>query len=479
MSSMNIQQYLTDLVLPSEVEWIALREIHETVRSLTARNGRSESIATQMNHGVMVEVLVNGQFAYAATNTLTFSAIQAAAEKAVLLARQASVYKIHPFTKSVRPKAVGRYQSSFHQAMGSVSLKDLIDTLIAGTNALKISDKIVNAVANALIFERNSRMTSRDGSEIEQATLAIAVGLSATAQDGLETQTRTNGLPCLQAGLEFLDRDKMCQEAQRISEQVLELLQAEECPSGLMDLVLAPDQVLMQVHESIGHPLELDRILGDEKNYAGWSFVQPADFGKLVYGPSILNVTFDPSVPSEFASYAFDDIGHKARREYLIQEGVLVRGLGSLESQERLKVPGVANMRSTSWNRPPIDRMANINIEPGSTSFKEMIGQVENGIYMETNRSWSIDDYRRKFQFGCEYARRIQNGQLTTVLKNPNYRGLTIPFWNQLRAVGDSSSLKILGSPYCGKGEPNQAIHVGHAVPACLFEKIDVFGGGA
>lgn len=473
---MKIRQYLQDLNLPDMVEWVSLREFQQKKTSLVARNGRQDETLTEIDHGVLVEVLVDGQFAYSATNTLSFPAIQAAAEKAVRLAREASKYKIHSFPLSARPKAVGHYRSPFRQAMGSISLKELSDILVAGSAALKTSDKIVNTAVSMTAFERNSRMVSSNGTDIEQETLSICLRLLATASDGKETQTRTNGFPCFQVGMEFLDTKRICEEGREISEQALELLGAEECPSGVFDLVLAPDQLDIQVHESIGHPLELDRILGDEKNYAGWSFVKPNDFGNLIYGSPLLNVTFDPLVPSELASYAFDDIGNTATREYLIKNGILVRGLGSLESQERLKIPGVANMRYSSWNRPPIDRIANVNMEPGETSFKNMISQIENGVYMETNRSWSIDDYRCKFQFSCEYGRRIQNGQLTNTLKNPNYRGTTLPFWKGLKAVGDTDSFKISGVPYCGKGEPNQLIHVGHAVPTCHFKNVEVFG---
>lgn len=471
--------YLNNLKLPDEVEWAAIREVREESYSLTARNGRSDKLSTRINHGYMVEVLVNGQFAYASTNTLTYAAVEEAANKAVKLAKHASLYKIHNFSLKSRPKAVGHYRSSFCTDLKAFSKKDLIEILIAGTKALKVSDKIVNTLANAMIFERDSYMVSSNGTDLHQETLSVAFGLLATAGQGQETQTRTNGMPCFQMGLDFFEKEKIEQDSKRIGEEALELLEAEECPTGLFDLVLSPDQLYLQVHESIGHPLELDRILGDEKNYAGWSFVKSSDFGRLVYGPPILNVTFDPGVSHEFASYAFDDIGNTATREYLIKEGVLVRGLGSLESQERLNLPGVANMRSSSWNRPPIDRMANINIEPGDTSFEKMIEGVEDGILMQTNRSWSIDDYRNKFQFGCEYAKRIKNGRLTQTLKNPNYRGTTIPFWNKLKAVGDSSSYLLWGSPYCGKGEPNQCIHVGHATPVCHFEKVEVFGGAS
>jgi predicted Zn-dependent protease len=236
---------------------------------------------------------------------------------------------------------------------------------------------------------------------------------------------------------------------------------------------------MLQIHESIGHPLELDRILGDERNYAGSSFVKLSDFGTLVYGSPLMNVTFDPTVTGELGGYAFDDAGMPAQREFLIQEGLLLRGLGSLESQARAQVPGVANFRATSWNRPPIDRMANLNLEPGTSTFAEMIADIEYGVYMESNRSWSIDDYRNKFQFGCEYAKLIQNGQFVKTLRNPNYRGITNPFWRSLVKVGDRSTFGMYGTPFCGKGEPNQVIRVGHASPTCVFKNIEVFGGAA
>jgi predicted Zn-dependent protease len=235
--------------------------------------------------------------------------------------------------------------------------------------------------------------------------------------------------------------------------------------------------MMLQIHESIGHPLELDRILGDERNYAGWSFVKLEDFGRLQYGSPLMNVTFDPTIPEEMASYAFDDVGNPARREFLIEKGVLKRALGGLESQARSGVPGVANSRACSWNRAPIDRMANINLEPGASSMEEIISSVERGVLMESNRSWSIDDFRNKFQFGCEYAKLIENGRVTKTVRNPNYRGVTVPFWRSLKKVGDRSTTGIYGTPNCGKGEPNQIIRVGHASPVCLFENIEVFGG--
>jgi predicted Zn-dependent protease len=200
-------------------------------------------------------------------------------------------------------------------------------------------------------------------------------------------------------------------------------------------------------------------------------------FGSYRYGSELLNVVFDPTRKEQLASYGFDDEGLPARRETLIEDGILVRGLGGASSQSRSGLSGVASARASSWNRPPIDRMANLNIEPGRSSFDAMVASVERGIYMETNSSWSIDDSRNKFQFGCEWARLIEDGELTTVVKKPNYRGLSATFWRSLRAVGDASTHQVLGTLFCGKGEPNQVIRVGHASPACLFGDVDVFGG--
>jgi predicted Zn-dependent protease len=233
----------------------------------------------------------------------------------------------------------------------------------------------------------------------------------------------------------------------------------------------------LQIHESIGHPLELDRILGDERNFAGWSFVKPDMFGSYRYGSELLNVTFDPELREEAAAYAFDDDGTEARKEYLIRNGVLERPLGGALSQQRAGMPGVANSRASNWNRPPIDRMANLNIEPGDSSLDEMIGNIEHGILMRTNTSWSIDDHRNKFQFGCEFGQLIENGNLTQIVKQPNYRGISANFWRSLSAVGNADTREVFGTPMCGKGEPAQVIRVGHASPACVFSNVDVFGG--
>ena len=474
----NLQELLGAIDVPAD--WVGVREVYEAHTPRMIRDGVPVSNGRYSTHGVMVEVLVDGQFGYYGTPNLTSHGVSDAAMKAYRQAKIASQHSVFAFDAKARPAYKGTYNSPFEKDRESLSAGNLNQLLLDAYKNLKVSDKIVSASSLCQIIETSSRFISSNGSDINQEFLMLEFDLSATAADGSNQQTRTFGGmrgTCRQMGVEFFDQNEIFANANRIGEQALELLSAEQCPTGEMDIVIAPDQMMLQIHESIGHALEVDRILGDERNYAGWSFVKLDDFGKLKYGSDLMNITFDPTMESEFASYAFDDGGLKATKEYLIKEGTLLRGLGGRESQIRSGLDGVANFRSSGWNRAPIDRMANINLEPGSSTFDELIGSVENGVYMESNKSWSIDDYRNKFQFGCEYGRLIENGRLTKVVKNPNYRGISIPFWNSLKGVGDSDTFGIYGTPNCGKGEPNQVIRVGHASPTCLFEDVQVFGG--
>lgn len=476
----DLHQALNNLDL--NADWVGLRQMSEKTTTHAVRDGRPQSNGRDFTQGIMVEVLAQGQFGYAATNRLDQASLQGAAEQAYQQAIATSKWAVHSFTPAVRPKAVGQYQSPFQQPLDLISVADQLDLLVQVCDTLHVSDQIVKTSAFTQTLETEQIFVSSNGSDTHQTFGFVITNYEATAQDGSIIQRRTDNGPlarCYQAGSEVFDPDQVLTRAQQVGEQAIALLAAEDCPTTTTNLVLAPDQMMLQIHESVGHPLELDRILGDERNYAGSSFVNLADFGHLVYGSPLMNITFDPTVPGEFAGYAFDDAGMPAQREYLIKEGLLLRGLGSLESQARAKVPGVANFRARSWNRAPIDRMANLNLEPGQSTFEDMIGNIESGVYMEANRSWSIDDYRNKFQFGCEYARLIENGKLTKVLRNPNYRGITNQFWGNLAQVGDRSTFAMYGTPYCGKGEPNQCIRVGHASPTCVFKEIEVFGGAA
>ena len=474
---MSLKEILSQLDIGAD--YISLREVRRKTISLSVRNEVFEGLTSYEDHGVMVEVMMNGQFAYSATNAVNLDSIRNCALQAKETALAAAPYALTKFDEKVRPKTVGNYSSPAKVGLEAFDPKESTDFLMNLSQTMKVSDLIINRSAYQYLTEMETTFVSSNGSDVKQKIVRTAVGISAVASSDKGQQSRSYGDNLSsQFGLDKLDAAHFLKEAKRVASEALELLDAEECPTEVMDVILSPDQMYLQIHESIGHPLELDRILGDERNYAGWSFVKPEHFGTLQYGSKLMNVTFDPTLEGQNASYFCDDIGAPATKEYLIKDGLLVRGLGSLESQMRLGIPGVASQRSTTWNRAPIDRMANVNLEPGTSTLEDMIKSVKRGIFIQQNKSWSIDDYRNKFQFGCEYAQLIEDGKLTKIVKNPNYRGITAPFWNSLKMVGDASTFKVGGLSNCGKGEPNQVIFVGHASPVCLFSNIEVFGGG-
>jgi predicted Zn-dependent protease len=471
--------------IPSGVDYATVRFNESRLETLAVRGGVVQPPSTGIDTGVMVTVWAGGGIGYAATSDLTESGLARAAEQATGWARTtAGRTVVGDLVPTDAP--VGSYRSPVVDSWDHTSLADRLDLLQRADEAMKVSDKIVDRLATLRRIDTDSLILTSGGGRVEQFSRTTIPYAYATANAGARTQTRSYGRGSYggQGGREVLDRFgvNFVDRAGRLGEEALELLEAANCPTGTMDVVLAPDQMILQIHESIGHPLELDRILGDERNFAGTSFVTLDMFGTYRYGSELLNVTFDPTIEGQLASYRFDDEGAEATKQYLIRNGILERPLGGALSQKRAgeagtPVEGVANSRASRWNRPPIDRMANINVEPGTDGLDELIGGVEQGVYLETNNSWSIDDSRNKFQFSCEYGRLIEDGELGAVIRNPSYRGISATFWRSLSGVGDPSTSLAMGTPNCGKGEPNQVISTGHASPACRFSAIDVFGG--
>jgi predicted Zn-dependent protease len=407
-------------------DWVGLRIVHETTHYRASLDGKPEQNRVSFDRGAMIEVLINGHMAYAGTCDLTSTGIEKAALRAQALARAGHGYKIYDFSESLmRPKSTGTYTSPRKKDLSHKSLQEFSAELARASETMRVSDKISSSQAKATLVEAEYEYLTTNGTHTLQNFLLVSSHFGVIASEGTESQTRSlqgQRGACVQSGLEIFDTFGLKEDLRKVGEEAIQLLSAPNCPEKTCDLLLMPNQMLLQIHESIGHPLEMDRILGDERNFAGWSFVKAEDFGSLQYGSALMNITFAPDMEHEFASYKFDDGGAPATREFLIKEGRLIRGLGGLESQARMNRPGVANFRAASWNRAPIDRMANINLEPGTTSLSEMIKQMEDGIVMDANISWSIDDYRDKFQFGCEMGRLIKNGEIKGILKNPIYR---------------------------------------------------------
>ena len=454
--------------------------LHEFHEELGFRKGIQEPITTSNDAGALITVIKNGGIGYASTPDLSECGLKNAFDKAL---EWATRYADNSLLKNLGlpfQAHQGEYINRPKSPIAQSSLEHKLALLKRSDEVLQEHSLIIDSAATLWSIESIMTYENSLGARINQEIYQAIPYLSATASKEDVTQIRTLGgmrAFCQQGGMDFINNLDLAHLACDVSKDAVDLVHAQNCPSGLMDLLIDPDQMMLQIHESIGHPLELDRILGDERNYAGTSFVTLDMFGTYQYGSKILNVTFDPTIQEEFSSYGFDDEGSKASKEYLIKDGILVRPLGAAVAQKRAGIAGVANARSSSWNRPPIDRMANLNIEPGTSSFQEMLSQVKFGVYLKSNSSWSIDDSRNKFQFGCEWGQLIENGRLTKVVRNPNYRGISAKFWRNLFQVGDLSTRQVMGTPYCGKGEPNQCIRVGHASPVCLFKNIDVFGG--
>jgi predicted Zn-dependent protease len=471
---------------PAGVDHWAVRGVSERSQRLLVRQGIAQSPSVTRDEGAMVTVIAGGGLGYAATSDTSEAGLKTAFARAQDLAR-ATVGKSVFDPSSLRmPRPQGRYNSIVSRDSAQMSLADKIDLLRNISTDTRVDERIIDWQVSLWTVQADQVHLTSDGACAEQHWHMLTPAIQATAHVKGVTQTRSsagqyNGF-CQQGGLEVIDRSGLRTDGPRVAHEAIELTMAPPCPSGTMDLVLMPDQMMLQIHESIGHPLELDRILGDERNFAGTSFVTLDMFGHYRYGSDLLNVSHDPQQAHEFAGFAFDDDGTGAQRQRIIDSGILKQPLGGAISQSRARalgfeLGGLATTRASSWNRAPIDRMSNLNVEPGESSLDQIIASVDHGVLMHTNCSWSIDDSRNKFQFGCEYGRMIRHGQLAEVVRNPNYRGVSATFWRSLAMVGDASTFQVMGTPFCGKGEPSQIIRVGHAAPVCKFADVAVFGG--
>ncbi len=466
---------------------------HVLSKSFGLSSARSEVFAPWMSQdeGAMVTVAFPGAIGFCATADLSRSGLARAAARAEELAKLSAQFGVYRgiALDVLMPCPTQRLQ--WRSPIKSVEhdRRPWLSMVREAASNFGQDSRLIywSASLHQESVEQNLYV---DGTCVsDQKFLFISPSVQATVDVKGVRQTRHLGgratTECQQGGDEQIARAGFLMAGRRATQEAIALASAPPCPNAVKDLLLMPDQMVLQIHESIGHPLELDRILGDERNYAGTSFVTPDMFGSYQYGSKLLNVSFDPGKSSrtraELSSFATDDMANPAQEELLIDRGVLMRPLGSPVSCARaasqgFKLDSVANARASNWRRPPIDRMANINVVPGVSRLEDMIASVDDGVLMSTNVSWSIDDSRNKFQFGCEWGRRIRKGQLAEVVRGSGYRGISAHFWRSLSMVGDASTFEVMGTPNCGKGEPNQGVRVGHASPACLFRDVEVFG---
>ncbi|MBI2609509.1 MAG: TldD/PmbA family protein [Deltaproteobacteria bacterium] len=443
---------------------------------IDVHNGYLEDLSHRTDAGVGVRVLLNGCWGFAATAFLDEKSILNICKEALKLAEASSSLSHSHIEWTQERSHQGFFKTAFEKDPFKVALHEKVEHL-KEVHSKMIKNSKIKLTDSYMIFSKTNKIyINSENTSIETSWVQSGGQISATAVGQNDAQRRTLPENYRKKGYEWIEEMKFLESAERVSEEAISLLGAQMCPTKKTNIILDPHQMALQVHESIGHPLELDRIFGSEAGYAGRSFVKPEMIGNFIYGSSLVNVTLDSTLPGELGTVGYDDDGVKAQVVPLIKKGILVNALTSREYASKIHKESNATNIASSWNRMPIIRMTGIHLEPGDQTLESLISETEEGIYMKTNKSWSIDDLRQNFQFGCEIAWEIKNGKLGHMYKNPNYQGMTPEFWGACSGIADRSHWEVRGVPNCGKGEPGQIGRVCHGAAHTKFKNVQVFG---
>lgn len=455
---------------------VRFTETHQ--QHVKVRNGEVDHLSSTVDRAVGVRVLVGNGWGFAATSDISEASIRKAARRALDVAAASNIASTQEVVLSDVEPHVASWHSDYRIDPWSVPIERKIDHLINATEPMR-GDKRIHQVSGEISCYRQEKLfASTAGSFIEQSTTQMGGGIEAVAISDGEFQRRTYPNPFggdFQAeGWEFIERLDMPRKALQIRDEALALLTAPKAPAGRFDLIVGSAQLALQVHESCGHPTELDRAMGLEISLAGGSFLQPSMLGNFRYGSDLVNLVADATIPGSIGSFAYDDDGVPGQRFHLVENGTFVGYLTGRDTAPFIGRRSNGTVRAETAARIPIIRMTNVNLEPGETPLGEIIADTKHGIFVETNKSWSIDDLRLNFQFGCEVAWEIENGRLGRMLRNPLYTGNTPDFWRSCDAIGDRASWQIWGLPNCGKGDPMQTMRVAHGAPAARFRNVEM-----
>jgi TldD protein len=466
--------------------YVDVRILRRRSEAIKVKNGVVEAVERSEEQGFGLRVLADGAWGFASSALPTTAEADQVAALAVQIARASALFK----RRDVRlgPPVTGRnfYRTPIQVDPFSVSLEDKVDLLLQADAEMRRVPGLTVASGNLVFLREEKLFASSEGAFIEQEIVEAGGGIEALAVGDEEVQKRSypNSFGRHQgtAGYEFIEALDLPGNAARVAEEAVALLSAPQCPNKVTTVILGATQVALQVHESCGHPVELDRVFGTEAAYAGTSFLTPDKLGSFRYGAEIVNITADATIPGGLGTFGYDDEGVPAQRTPLVRDGIFVGYLASRETAEQLNellnpatlfTPNGA-MRASGWNRLPLIRMTNINLEPGEWEFADLIADTDGGIYMELNRSWSIDDKRLNFQFGTEIAYQIENGKLGQMYRNATYAGITPRFWGNCDAICNAQHWNVWGTPNCGKGQPSQMAHVGHGAAPARFRNVQV-----
>ncbi len=456
-----------------------VRVVDARYRNLSTKNGQVGTFSESESLGLGVRTLADGAWGFAATDQLTRERIQETAALAVSIARASARVKQHDLVLAPEEKIQAVWQTPFEKDPFTVSVDEMLKLLFRADEEMRRVAGLTLAETSMSFTRLEQLFASTIGSEIKQTKVYSGAGLVATSFADNEIQKRSYpnsfGGQHASAGYELVEGLDLVGNAQRMAEQAVALHKAEQCPQGRRTIILGSSQLGLQIHESIGHPIELDRVLGMEANFAGTSFLNPGHVGSLQYGSPIVNVVADARLEHGpgLGTFGYDDEGVPAQCIDIIKDG---RFAGFLSSRETAPNIGLrrsgGTMRAESWNRIPLIRMTNVSLLPGTWKLEDLLADTDDGIYFETNRSWSIDDKRYHFQFGTEIGWEIKGGKLGRMLKNPSYSGITTEFWNSCDAIGNRSHWTLWGTPNCGKGQPMQTMGTGHGAAPARFRNV-------
>ena len=469
-----------DAVARSGVTYADARAIELREREVTTKNGKAGHVSSSESVGIGIRVLAYGCWGFAATDDLTRAGIQSAAALALGIAHSGTAARKQEVTLAPERKYEATWVSPFQIDPFSIPVDRNLGVLLAVDAELRRHPGVSLAEASMQFERRRQVFASTLGSLIDQTRCLTGAGFAALSYKDGEIQRRSYpnsfGGQYQLKGYELVEELRLLENAPRVAEEAVALHSADQCPEGEFDLILDSSQLGLQIHESIGHPIELDRVLGSEANYAGMSFLTLDQLGRLRYGSEIVNVVCDARLEHGpgLGTFAFDDEGVPAQATDIIRGG---RFVGYMTSRETAAAIGQTRsngcMRADGWERLPLIRMTNVSLLPGEQSLEEVFGG-DHAIYMETNRSWSIDDKRYNFQFGCEIGWEMRHGKRVRMLKNPSYSGISTEFWNACAAIAGVRHWTLWGVPNCGKGQPEQVMGTGHGASPARFRNIRI-----
>lgn len=467
-----------DLARHRGARYADFRLVSNRSEALSLRNGLVENLNSTETIGFGVRVLVKNSWGFASSMVISPSEVERITAQAIELAHASATLPGEIVDLGPAVTSRGSYHTDVQIHPFSVSLEDKLNLLLAADAEMSRVPQVRTRRANLTFIQEHKYFVNSEGAFTEQTIIESGGGIQAIAIAEGEVQVRSYpnsmGRQQVCAGWEAVQAWDLPGQAYRIASEAAALLSAPPCPSGVTTLVLGGAQMALQVHESCGHPIELDRVFGSEAAYAGTSFLTPDKLGHFQYGSPVVNITADSLRTLGLGTFGWDDEGVPAQSTPIVREGVFVGYLMSRETASRLGKTSNGCMRASGWNRMPIIRMTNVSLEPGEWDFDDLIADTEEGIYMETNRSWSIDDQRYNFQFGTEIAYEIKHGKLGRLLRNPTYTGITPLFWNSCDAVCNQKSWNMWGTPNCGKGQPAQTAHTGHGAAPARFRNVKV-----